>query len=262
MSNFRWLKAKDTRQTEQPGSSKRKAVYRLLPVACCLLFVAACRQDMQDQPKYIAYRSSSFFRDGLSARPLVDGTVPRGWLRADTQFYTGKINRAGTAPPPGAPNNQGDKGPRISGQSSGGANVQSAGAASQADVDTFPFPVTLEVVNRGQERYQIFCSMCHGMTGYGDGMVVRRGYRKPPSYHTDQLRNAPVGHFFDVITNGWGAMPNYAAQIPAQDRWAIIAYIRALQLSEQGAPAQAGPEGAPPNPTDTKNSNSRAGGPK
>lgn len=259
MSNFRWLKAKDAGRTKKPESRRGRAVYRLLPVACCLLFVVACRQDMQDQPKYIAYRSSSFFRDGMSARPLVDGTVPRGWLRADTQFYTGKINKAGAA---GATNNQGDNGPRISGQSSGGASMQPTGAASQADTDTFPFPITLEVVNRGQERYQIFCSMCHGMTGYGDGIVVKRGYRKPPSFHTDQLRNAPVGHFFDVMTNGWGAMPNYAAQIPAQDRWAIIAYIRALQLSEQGAQAQAGPEGAQPNPTDTKNSNAGTGGPK
>ena len=107
----------------------------------------------------------------------------------------------------------------------------SGGAMFPDDVDTFPFPVTAEVVSRGQERYQIFCAMCHGATGAGDGMIVRRGFKQPPSYFTEDLRNAPVGHFFDVITNGWGSMPNYAQQIPAQDRWAIIAYIRALQLS-------------------------------
>ncbi|MBV9210952.1 MAG: cytochrome c, partial [Acidobacteria bacterium] len=99
-------------------------------------------------------------------------------------------------------------------------------------VDTFPFPITEEIVRRGEERYNIFCAMCHGPTGNGDGMIVRRGYRRPPSYHTDQLRQAPVGHFFDVMTNGWGAMPSYAAQIPVTDRWAIVAYIRALQLSQ------------------------------
>ena len=99
------------------------------------------------------------------------------------------------------------------------------------DVDTFPFPVTKEVVERGQQRYQIFCSMCHGAGGAGDGMVVRRGFKQPPSYFTEDLRSAPVGHFFDVITNGWGSMPRYSQQIPVQDRWAIIAYIRALQLS-------------------------------
>jgi mono/diheme cytochrome c family protein len=105
------------------------------------------------------------------------------------------------------------------------------------DSTAFPFPVTQEVLTRGKERFEIFCSMCHGLTGEGDGMVVRRGYRRPPSYYTDDLRNARVGHFFDVITNGWGSMPNYAAQIPAQDRWAIIAYIRALQLSQPQQPS-------------------------
>jgi mono/diheme cytochrome c family protein len=116
-----------------------------------------------------------------------------------------------------------------------------AGSFDPSLADTFPFPVTQEVLNRGQERYQIFCSMCHGATGKGDGMVVKRGYRQPPSYHTEQLRSAPVGHFFDVITNGWGSMPNYAAQVPVRDRWAIVAYIRALQLSREGTAADLPP---------------------
>jgi mono/diheme cytochrome c family protein len=94
-------------------------------------------------------------------------------------------------------------------------------------------------VKRGRERYDIFCSVCHGLTGFGDGMIVRRGFRRAASFHDDRLRQAPVGHFFDAITNGWGAMPSYAPQIPAQDRWAIIAYIRALQLSQQNPKAQA-----------------------
>ncbi|MGB9179306.1 MAG: cytochrome c [Pyrinomonadaceae bacterium] len=216
---------------------------------------------MQDQPKYIAYRGSTFFKDGLSSRPLVEGTVPRGWLRADQEFYTGKTTKAQAAlsassgqNQPGMTNQDGRNGTgtldqigqssssaqistgarNASAQTAGGANGAQGGANDLADVNAFPFPVTKPVLERGKERYEIFCAICHGMTGEGDGMVVRRGFRKPPSYHTDELRRAPVGHYFDVITNGWGAMPNYAPQIPAQDRWAIIAYIRALQLSYQG----------------------------
>jgi hypothetical protein len=112
------------------------------------------------------------------------------------------------------------------------------------DTDTFPFPITAEIVQRGRERYEIFCTTCHGKTGYGDGMIVRRGFRQAASFHDDRLRQAPVGHFFDAITNGWGAMPSYSAQVPVQDRWAIIAYIRALQLSQQNV-KQAAPSGSP-----------------
>jgi len=155
---------------------------------------AGCRQDMHDQPKYLPLRESTFFGDQRSARPLVEGTVARGHLRDDTQLYTGR--------------------------------------AGKEDATVFPFPIDARVMARGQERFDIFCSPCHGRTGQGDGMVVRRGYRRPPSYHQDRLREAPVGHFFDVITNGFGAMPDYAQQIAAADRWAIVAYIRALQLSE------------------------------
>ncbi len=236
------VKAKGKRQKAKV-EKRRRAFYCVLLTAYCLLFFTACRQDMQDQPRYEAYEASKFFKDGLSSRPLVEGTVPRGYLRADTQFYTGKKS-------PGAGGAQ-DKAGRGAGAGSGdGANTRTGatGSNSQAgtggaqssggggamfpdDIDTFPFPVTAETVARGRERYQIFCSMCHGATGVGDGMVVRRGYKQPPSYYTEDLRKAPVGHFFDVITNGWGSMPNYAQQIPAQDRWAIVAYIRALQLS-------------------------------
>lgn len=115
---------------------------------------------------------------------------------------------------------------------------QEAGAPTTAmfpdDVETLPFPITREVLERGQERYDIFCSSCHGLTGYGDGMIARRGFNKPApaSFHQDKLRQAPVGHFFDVVTNGWGAMPSHASQIPVEDRWKIIAYVRVLQLSQ------------------------------
>jgi len=205
----------------------------LLLTAFCLLAVG-CRRDMQDQPKSLAYRESRFYKDGISSRPLVEGTVPRGFLREDRELYLGKK---------AAVNNQ--AGPVLT-QPAGASSTAPAirlpaGPVSGAsatlypdDVDTFPFPITKEDLDRGQERFNIFCSVCHGMTGYGDGMVARRGFNRPApaNYNQDRLRQAPVGHFFDVMTNGWGAMPSYASQIPVEDRWKIIAYIRALQLSQ------------------------------
>ena len=195
-------------------------------LAFCLLpfafFLSSCRRDMQDQPKAIAYRESKFYKDGTASRPLVEGTVPRGYLRQDREFYFGKKPGSGTG----------------SGTQPGTATVagvpMSPAAIYPDDVDTFPIPITKEVLDRGQDRFQIFCSSCHGMTGYGDGIVARRGFNRPApaSFHQDKLRQAPVGHFFDVITNGWGAMPSHASQIPVEDRWKIIAYIRALQLSQ------------------------------
>jgi mono/diheme cytochrome c family protein len=191
--------------------SKMQPLMRLLLCACVLLILAftACRQDMHDQPKYKPYRPSDIFEDGTSARPIVENTVPRGLLREDSAAYTGKSQTNATA---------------------------------QADVTEFPFPITQEALDRGQERFNIFCSPCHGRLGDGDGMIARRGFRRPPSFHIDRLREAPVGHFFDVITNGFGAMPDYASQIPPDDRWRIIAYIRALQLSQRATLADVPPE--------------------
>ena len=168
--------------------------------AMVLVLAAAtgCRQDMHDQPKYIPLRPSSFFDDGRSARPFPEGTVARGHLDDDVLLNTGKG-------PDGKP------------------------------ADTFPFPVTKEVIERGRERFNVYCTPCHDRTGYGLGMVVRRGYRHPPSYHIDRLRSAPNGYLYDVITNGFGAMPDYAAQIPPRDRWAMVAYVRALQLSQHAS---------------------------
>ena len=169
-------------------------------VACCLaagLLAAGCRQDMHDQPKVKPYAKSDFFADRRSARPPVDGTIARGQLRQDAVLYTGR--------------------------------------AAGKPVEAFPFPVSAEVMARGRERFDIFCSPCHGRTGAGDGMIVRRGYRKPPTFHQDRLRQAAPGYTFDVITNGFGAMPDYAQQIPVRDRWAIVAYIKALQRSQNAA---------------------------
>jgi mono/diheme cytochrome c family protein len=186
---------------------KLKSRHFLLPVAfCALTFAGGCRQDMHNQPKYRALRSSEFFPDGSSARPLVEGTVARGTLQEDVAFFTGKVGNA--------------------------------------TVKELPFAVDARVLDRGQERFNIYCTPCHDYAGTGHGMVVRRGFRPPPSFHEERLRNADAGYFFDVITNGFGAMPDYRAQIMARDRWAIIAYIRALQLS-QHANAAAIPEGDP-----------------
>ena len=232
-------KVKGKRKKEKRGTlralrSRAVLTFCLLPFA---FFLSSCRRDMQDQPKSIAYRESTFYKDGISSRPLIEGTVPRGYLRADREFYLGKKsipNQPGPVlmQPAGAPSTS--PGIRLPTAPVAGTN---GAALYPDDVDTFPFPITIDVLNRGEQRYQIFCSVCHGMTGYGDGMVARRGFNKPApaNYHQDRLRQAPVGHFFDVMTNGWGAMPSYASQVPVEDRWAIIAYIRALQLSQMPA---------------------------
>jgi hypothetical protein len=170
-----------------------------------LLSLAACRRDMQDQPKYKDLRGSAFFDDRRSARPKVPDTVARGFLHADEIYQTGKRN---------------------------GKNVAE-----------LPMPLTREILNRGRERYDIFCSPCHGLTGDGLGMVIQRGFRQPPSFHIDRLREAPVGYLFEVETAGFGSMSDYAGQIPAADRWAIAAYVRALQLSQRTTLADV-PEGA------------------
>ena len=180
------------------------------------------------------FRSSPFFRDGLSTRPPIEGTVARGYLKTDTEYYTGK--KAGkTAAGTSALPSQTPAGPQPSTTS---APAPQGAAAFPDDVEVFPIAVTNDTVIRGKQRYEIFCSVCHGLTGNGDGMIVRRGFRRAASFNDDRLRQAPVGHFFDAISNGWGAMPSYAPQIPTEDRWAIIAYIRALQLSQQGPASQ------------------------
>jgi mono/diheme cytochrome c family protein len=164
------------------------------------LLLAGCRQDMHDQPKYEPLEKSRFFTDQQASRPAVAGTVARGQLREDAQFYTGK------------------DGNRM--------------------VEEFPLAVDLELVRRGQERFNIYCTPCHSALGDGNGMIVQRGFRRPQTFHQPRLRNAPPGYFYDVITNGFGAMPDYRAQIAPRDRWAIIAYIRALQLSQNAGNAE------------------------
>jgi mono/diheme cytochrome c family protein len=224
----------------------------LFPVFLLLLGLLAtgCRRDMQDQPKMKPYRGTTFFADGLSGRQPIQGTVPRGFLREDTELFTGKKSAtSATAATSAASSTSGPAVPAASPQSAS-AQASTANAFTD-DTETFPFPITEDTVKRGRERYDIFCSVCHGLTGNGDGMIVRRGFRRAASFNDDRLRQAPVGHFFDAITNGWGAMPSYASQITVQDRWAIVAYVRALQLSQQNPNAQPGASpvpGASPGP--------------
>jgi len=223
-----------------------KIVRSLLCAFCASLWLitVGCRRDMQDQPKIKPLRGSSFFGNGLASRQPIEGTIARGYLRDDKpEFYTGKKPKTGAATANATPAQQ-----QIA-----GAQQQAPGGQQSSfpdDVEEFPIAVTKEIVERGRERYNIFCSACHGMTGNGDGMIVRRGFRRAASFNDDRLRQAPVGHFFDAMTNGWGAMPAYAPQIPVQDRWAIVAYIRALQLSQQNPNAAASASPAPsPSPT-------------
>jgi hypothetical protein len=161
-----------------------------------LSLLAGCG-DMKDNTRYKPYEESSMFKDGQLARPAIENTVPRGFLNEDEHLYAGKID--------GKP------------------------------ADSFPFPITKEVLLRGKQRYTIYCSVCHDQLGTGHGVVVRRGFKTPPSFHIDRLRNSPDGYFFDVITKGYGNMPDYAAQIMPEDRWAIVAYLRALQLSQHAS---------------------------
>ena len=158
------------------------------------VLLVGCRQDMHNQPRYKPLAASTFFEDGRSARPVIQGTVARGHMRLDAARFTGK--------------------------------------AGGQDVTEFPFPITRADIVRGEERFNIYCTPCHGRTGDGQGMIVKRGFRAAANYHTERLRRAPVGHFFDVITNGFGAMSSYASRVPPDDRWRIIAYIRALQYSQ------------------------------
>jgi mono/diheme cytochrome c family protein len=181
----------------------RMSVSGKLVAACLLVVAAGCRQDMHNTPTAQPLRESHFVKGVSSARPLVEGTIARGTLQDDAAFFTGK--------------------------------------SDAVLVNALPFPLTADVLDRGEQRYNIYCAPCHGVSGNGDGMIVKRGYRQPPSYHVERLRTAPLGHYYDVMTNGFGAMPDYRAQIAPRDRWAIAAYVRALQLS-QHAPASEFPQ--------------------
>ncbi len=164
-----------------------------------MLLLAGCRQDMHNQPKFYPQRGTTFYADGRSVRPQVENTVSRTQLHSNSYFYTGVVD--------------GKEG------------------------DGMPLPVTAELLQRGQEQYNVFCTPCHSRVGNGVGMIVQRGYRPAGNFHTDRLRGAPLGHFYSVIANGYGAMPEYGSQVSTENRWAIVAYVRALQLSQNATEA-------------------------
>jgi mono/diheme cytochrome c family protein len=177
--------------------ARKSARGPLLAAAVSLALAAGCRQDMHDAPRYDPLEASVVFPHGASAQPLVDGTVARDHVNDDELLETGRMN----------------------GQTA----------------SVFPFAITRADMDRGQERFNIYCSPCHGREGDGNGMVVQRGYRLAASLHTDRLRQATPGYLYDVMRNGFGVMPDYRAQITVEDRWRIVAYIRALQLSRNAA---------------------------
>jgi mono/diheme cytochrome c family protein len=170
---------------------------RVVIAVIALMAAAGCRQDMHDAPRYEAFEASTTFADGRASRTAPTGTVARGWLREDEALYTGKVN----------------------------GEV----------VDQYPFAISAADLSRGQQRFNIYCTPCHGRLGDGNGMVVQRGLRQAASYHQDRLRQEKLGYFYDVITNGFGAMQGYAEQIPVRDRWLIVAYVRTLQLSQHAS---------------------------
>jgi mono/diheme cytochrome c family protein len=176
---------------------RNKTSRLLLVVAAAVGFAAGCRQDMHDAPRYEAFEANPTFADNRASRSAPVGTVARGWLREDEALYTGKL-------------------------------------AGQP-VDEYPFAIGRAELVRGQERFNIYCTPCHGKVGDGNGMVVQRGLRQAASFHQDRLRQEKLGYFYDVITNGFGAMPDYATQIPVRDRWLIVAYVRTLQMSQHAS---------------------------
>ncbi len=169
----------------------------LATIALPLLLMASCRQDMQDQPRYKPLGASRFFADGRDARPIPPGTIARDELNDTDSFHTGEANGA--------------------------------------FLDTIPLKIDSKLLHRGQERFDIYCSPCHGRTGDGNGMVAKRGVKIPADFHTGRLREVPPGYIYQVIKNGYGAMGDYGDQIPVRDRWAIVAYVRALQLSRDAS---------------------------
>src|SRR5580658_1236281 len=190
---------------DQRSEMKLAKQISAMSAMAAMLMLAGCRQDMHNQPKFFPQRGTDFYADGRSVRPQIENTVARNQLHEDAYFYTGLVN--------------GKEG------------------------DGLPFPATQQVLERGQERYNVYCTPCHSRVGNGIGMIVQRGYMKAGSFHSARLETAPLGHFFHVISNGYGSMPDYSAQVAPADRWAIVAYIRALQLSQKATQADV-PAGA------------------
>ena len=199
------------RAKRKTGRRRRQigAKWLALGLVLALVVLPGCRSEMYDQPRFEPYEASDFFDDGMSARPLVAGTIPR--------------------------RDASEQGPWSH-------ELFTTGQTGGKLAETLPFPVDRAVLERGQDRFRIFCTPCHGELGDGRGIIVQRGFNPPPSFHGDEVRNKPVGHYFDVMTRGFGTMYSYAARIPARDRWTIAAYIRALQVSQHAVAADLSPE--------------------
>jgi mono/diheme cytochrome c family protein len=201
------------------------------PLLLVAALAAGCQQKMADQPSYRAYEPSAFFPDGMAARRLPDGVVAREWVRSTDPLMTGLKAGARGAPAP-------------AGEKAEATPPPDAPTDPGKFVDEFPFALARADLDRGQERYTIFCAVCHDPVGTGNGKIPERGYVRPPNFHTDPsrgfalyrqavpLRAAPVGYLFEVVSRGYGAMPRYGPQIPPADRWRVVAYVRALQLSQ------------------------------
>lgn len=192
------MKPKETQSNPQKNTSLRyklPAPAKWMGMLLLILLLSACENNMRNQPRYKPLARSEFFTDGMASRPIPPNTIPQSLEIQEGPFYTGRSE---------------------DGQL----------------LTQIPISITMQVLERGQERYNIFCSPCHGFVGDGQGMIVQRGFAAPPSFNTDRLRQTPAGHYFDVITNGFGQMYAYAYRIEPADRWAIVAYIRALQLSQ------------------------------
>jgi mono/diheme cytochrome c family protein len=193
-----------------------------------LLFMSGCQQKMANQPSFDDFEPCAQFSDGMTAQAPPAGTVARGNLRIDTALFYGRISSQGTNDSPGEARTELNQS-----QPNEPRDLVTAELASYAGVvDEFPLPLDRAFVEHGRNRFMIYCSVCHDALGTGRGKIVERGYTPPPSYHIERLRKAPVGHFFRVISEGYGSMPAYGPQIPVRDRWAIVAYVRALQLSQ------------------------------
>jgi hypothetical protein len=251
-----WSAARIKYAPESGDKSPRSKCASLAPaIALVSLCLYGCQQKMADQPSYKPLDACDFFLDGRSARPLVPGTVPRGYLKTDISLWTGRKAAASGEQDP----NTGltDAQLRAAIQPKQPPRIDDKTRYAEF-VDEFPFPITEPIVEHGYQRYMIYCVVCHDPLGTGYGKIVERGYTRPPSYHIDRLRNAPVGHLFAVITEGYGSMPSYGEQIPLRDRWAIVAYIRTLQASQHMR--ESGPRTTEPKPSDEPQDHTPAGG--
>jgi len=241
------------RQVRQDRNAKMRSIYPYLAILALLAVHAGCQQKMANQPSFKPLEASDFFEDGRSARPAVAGTVARGRMRTDYVFFTGRVQAVRAPSQAGAPiAPPAQPAAQPAATAAGAANsevvIQPADVVPPtfrddgAFVREMPVAVTEPMLEHGYNRYMIYCVVCHDPLGSGHGKIIERGYTPPPSLHLERLRNAPAGRLFAVITEGYGSMPSYANELSPEDRWAVVAYVRALQFSQHFPKAQLTPE--------------------